>query len=269
MADSPKRRLRLTMEGMPEEGGHVRFEDFVLELNRFRKALNKMGQHLGGGNLRYRVVALSHRSPAVVELERVESPRRPAVHETAENKILNAIQIIEDHQVAPEGLPRAVLDELRKFSRPVGRSLLAVTASANGHSAHVSQTLAPKIDIILAPEESSLGTVEGKLDAFNVHGEDKSIFWVYPETKAGRIRCVIPKVLEEKALGYVKQAVRVEGEVFYRSGAKFPHQVTAIDLEPIDRQDLTRLADLRGAAPRATGDLSSVEFVEALRDEWE
>lgn len=269
MADTPNHRLRLVIEGMATEGGHVRFEDFVLELNRFRSALNKMGRHLGGGKLGYRVVTLSHSSPAVVELEPVRQRHDPALHERAQDRVLRALQLVEDHEVVPDDIPRSVLTDLRNLGRPVGKSIRSITATSNGRSVQISSSLAPRIELSLTPAEASLGAVEGMLEAINVHGEEQAIFWIYPESRPGRVRCVISKDLEEKAIKYIKRAVRVPGELSYRPGEPFPHAVAASDLELVEREDLPGLADLRGRAPNATGSVTAVDFIEALRDGWE
>ena len=60
------------------------------------------------------------------------------------------------------------------------------------------------------------------------------------------------------------------GELKYRSGAPFAHQIAVSSIDAVvPDDDLPEWEDLRGRAPDATGHLSSEAFVRELRDAWE
>ena len=64
-------RISLILEGTQRDGGHVRFDVFLQELQRLQSMLGTLDAAAANGqrNSHFAVVGLSHSSPASVELE--------------------------------------------------------------------------------------------------------------------------------------------------------------------------------------------------------
>ena len=79
--------------------------------------------------------------------------------------------------------------------------------------------------------------------------------------------CRFTRSLRDKVVRAVGQYVTVYGELRFKQWDNFPYAIVAEDLEPHPpASELPRLADLRGMAPNATGDLASEDFVDRLRE---
>ena len=147
----------------------------------------------------------------------------------------------------------------------------ALEGGGQGDLRHLFDCLrrAVAINVILAPEETSLGYVEGRLEAINLH-DDANVFYIYPIVGPTKIRCGFPSELRDEAVRALDHEVRVQGTLCYKSRASFPYRIDAEALTVIpDESELPSLMDLRGIAPNATDGLPSEEFVRRVRDEWQ
>src|SRR5688572_222760 len=74
----PARRIRIQVLGSREDKGHVRLSDFIRHLDLMRNALKQTERQITGeeGSVYWRIIDLSHNSPATVVLEEVL--RKPA-----------------------------------------------------------------------------------------------------------------------------------------------------------------------------------------------
>lgn len=93
---------------------------------------------------------------------------------------------------------------------------------------------------------------------------------IYPIIGPKKVDCYIPKKLTHIATLADKKYVNLEGYFKYNNGDEFPYviKVTHIEIYPAENE-LPTLFDLQGAAPDATGETKSEDFVRQMRDnEW-
>lgn len=121
---------------------------------------------------------------------------------------------------------------------------------------------------LLADEDVSYGHAEGSLDTVNIHGYARR-FWIYPRIGPQKIRCDFLPGTAEKIREALGRYIRVEGLKCFRPQSSYPYRVAVRDFEVLEEAEPVYLKDLRGIAPGATGELSSVEFVRAIRNEWD
>ena len=260
--------VRLTLEGLPAEGGHVLVSDFIRSWQLLVSALNRTERSaLGGrdGSVYYRVVGLSHSSPAVVEMEAVSRPKgsdRPVQVLREFARVVSSVQ-----SGAVEGfLDGALLEDIRALCAPVDRTLARVSVSLDGDEVVFGKDIQRRVEQMLAREESFDGRVRGMLESINIHGTSR-VFRIYPEVGPEKVLCEFPEPLKAAAISGVGRYVEVRGRLRYRVNASFPHEVEVHELELLpEASELPTLWDLRGAAPNATADLTSEEFVRRLRD---
>lgn len=121
---------------------------------------------------------------------------------------------------------------------------------------------------VIGPDELVLGSVNGVLEAINIHNTLR--FNVYPLVGPKKVVCSFPASMKSDVIAAIDRYVSVSGTLRYKHWSDFPHAMEAqsIDVFKEDRE-LPTLADLRGIAPEATGDLMSEDFIEAIRDaDW-
>jgi hypothetical protein len=166
------------------------------------------------------------------------------------------------------GIDADLLDDLRGLARPVGRTVKYAALLFNGGTFELTENIVTKLDATLAVEEECDGSLDGMLEQINVH-MGANTFHIYPEIGPRKVTCNFPSKLYDDAVASVGKRVEVFGTLKYRSGANFPHQIAVrdIDVFPPD-SELPDWDDLRGRAPRATGDLTSEAFIRELRDVW-
>ncbi|MEO8189483.1 MAG: hypothetical protein ABI682_04005 [Acidobacteriota bacterium] len=219
-------RITLTLEALAREEGHIRLSDFVTELDALGNALKKTEALLSGGaepDLIYRVVSLSHSSPAAVTIEpyrrTLESDFRAPVLES----LFQTLHQVDRGEVNGE-LPYDVLEDLKNMAKPVGRRLASLTLEYRGRVIRLSRELKLKIELALAPEQVEQGSIRGMLESINIHGS-ANVFRIYPDYGPVKLNCHFPDSLRSEAVSGVGRFVEVRGSLSFRVGSRHPHEV--------------------------------------------
>jgi hypothetical protein len=268
--------IKLEVEGVASEEGHVRFDELLQKLEDLLIALNGVDRIVGNTfqpTLYYRVVDVSHGSEVAITLEPVVreqmSARRAAAHiDTRHTRFFKELTAIKMNEPVSPEVDEHLLERLRDLAEGIGRSFQRAVISNSESRVELDQTFESNVRKLLAEEDSSYGGVEGTLDAVNIHGALRR-FWIYPRLGADRIRCDFLPGTEEQIRDALGHYIRVEGVKYFRAGNPYPYRISVRNFERLDTEEFTSLVDLRGIAPGATGELSAVEFVRAIRDEWD
>ena len=266
----PVEQITIEMEG-PELGGDISLSDFVGELNALRISLQKTQDEVTRGErgvISYRVSVLSHASPyrvgiviASLSPAHLNTPRKIARRYTHTLRVVR-----RNHRYARDVDPD-ILESLKGLSSQAHKGLRSVKVYRDREKPVViDQTFQRNLAILTMTEHSERDEIAGKLDQLNIHNR-LSQFHIYPSLGPRRILCKATKRLREKIVANAGRRVVVEGKAHYRKDARFPHEMTVLDIHslPFD-EELPRMADLHGIAPRATGDLSPEDFVRRFRD---
>jgi hypothetical protein len=267
MADDD--RITLIIEALPEDEGQVRLGAFMSQLQSLSSTITKLDREANDGKqaTRYRIAELSYNSPVRIVVEPHTLPKQPYVGRAIIESLGRVTQALENGDDL-SGLDADLLEDIRGFAKPVGKSVASVTLLFNDHQFDLTPNVISKVDAALAVDEECAGAIEGMLEQINLH-DGANIFHVYPEIGPRKVTCHFPPKLLDDAVSAVGRKVEVYGILRYRSGARFPHQVhvTQIDAFPPE-SELPDWEDVRGMAPDATGDMSSEAFVRELRDGW-
>jgi hypothetical protein len=269
-AAMPSRRVTLRIEGAEPGQEHVRLSDFLHQLEAARNALRKTEESMAGrAVLDWRIVNLSHNSPATVVIEPIFSADdetvRPERGEDVVDRFFGYMRDLTIRADAPAELDRATLVAFKELAAPIRKDRVRMTISSNGDSLEVAGAVEVVIDAILAPTTKTPGHIDGRLEFINIHG-GKNVFRVYPVVGPQHVACVFPNALLSDARDAVGRHVRVFGEVTYLKRDAFPQSIKVERVQLLaDDAQLPSLLDLRGMAPEATGTLSSEDFVRELR----
>ena len=118
----------------------------------------------------------------------------------------------------PPYFTEPVLEDLRKMRRLFNRRRMAksIFVSVNGEqTATIQQDISEKVGHILTAGYHNIGSVQGTLEAINVHGSPKVTIW--DRVSRAPVRCLIPQEEEwiDHVKGLLRRRVSVTGNVHY------------------------------------------------------
>ncbi len=256
--------------------GHVRLSDFIQQLESFKVALQKTERLLSGNSesmVQYRVVGLRHNSPSTVVVEAFTvNPEAVAPGEVVSTLIDSIKKIrgtgLKKPQPEPENLDLSTLEAYRDLAGTLEKSIQKVVIRNTRQRVTIDRNFKSEVVKIIGPDKLILGSISGRLEKINLHNTTQ--FNIYPTIGPSRVVCDFATELKREVKDALDEMVTVHGTLRYKKWYKFPYAISVKRIVP-HRHDgeLANLDDLRGAAPDATGDLSSEAFVRKLRDEWQ
>jgi len=265
--------VKIQLEGRRTDNGHVRFTEFLSRLESLRQVLSVVEQDIIGAaknSVVYRVIDLSHSSPACVVLE--AAPARQQIPSLLPIQIVRRFfdtlnYLRGNPSTSVEHLSYRALEAYKGLVGTPRRNLDSFTISNSEQSVTIDDALEQKIENILQGVRTGPGSFSGALESVNLHAEANK-FTIYPVAGPSKLSChfrgdLFPSVV--KGLG---RHVRVSGLLLFLGKDPFPHSIEVEELEvlPLD-SELPSLFSVRGIAPKATGTKDSVAFVRSLRDE--
>ena len=117
--------------------------------------------------------------------------------------------------------------------------------------------------------EKCISTVQGVLEAINVHGSNN--FTIYPNVGPKQIRCFFNKSLLPTVIDALGKRVEVTGLTKYLKHSYWPYQINVSKMEIYpDEINLPTFDDIKGMCPNLTEGMPSEEYIRKMRDEeWE
>ena len=270
MAERLERTLTIQVRGSREDAGDVRLEDFIDELDSVKNALRETERAVTGHDpsLYFRIVAMSHDSPATIVLEADSDLSTEATQRVASvvmRQLTTNLRFLGRKKRAPRTADVPVLESYREMTVPLSKHIAEVTIRAGKHTAIINNTFKETLDRILGPEEVVHGSISGMIEAINIHNTSK--FYLYPTVGPRKILGRFGRTLRHAFIGSVGKYVTVYGQLRYKTWDKFPYAITADDIEIHDEEQSGTLGDIKGMAPGLTGDLTTDEFLEKIRNE--
>jgi hypothetical protein len=266
MSDTP---IKIELGGVESQDGYLRLGIFVQQLQFFSALLKEVDLAVSRKKTTYyRVVNMTLSSPAEIWLEPVQIYKKIDNRHIIIKRFFEELNSIKENATVSSDISRTFLESLKAIANPLGKEVGSVKLKTDNYSVEIDKPLRANVDILLAPEIYSWGSVEGVLEAINLH--NKNEFRIYPIVGAKVVICNFPQNKREDAKKGLEKLVSVTGKITYRNKEKFPHKIDVEDIVTYPPEnELPHFSDLRGAAPNATGKLSSEKFVRKLRDEWQ
>lgn len=264
-----KNEIKIIIEGMPAEGGLIRADAFVDSLNSITKNIKKTDKLIsrsGTSSFYLKLVELSYQSPAIVVMEAIPSDPNIDLREKTIEKFCSVYQAVQDETVADKEIDYSLIEALNETMQIIGKHLNSIRIVTNGYDLNLNKIFKAKVDLILVPEEKSIGYIRGMLEYINIH-QNKNLFRVYPDIGPTKVSCHFPQELMGKAIDSIGKFVEVKGEIKYKAISKYPHEIIVEEIEAFpDEKELPSLYELRGIAPDLTGKLSSEQFIRKVRN---
>ena len=235
--------------------------DFVKQVDALRQLLSLSAK----AGCDARIVKMHMNSPATVVMETI-APDSSAVNLTS---YLEGIEAIALTGAAPRDFSRPVFEALKDFAAVVGRGVRSATIEGAGKTILIDVAARKRIESAFGEDTSSEGSVDGMLEAVNVHGKS-NVFALYPVIGAARVNCKFADGLLASVRPALGKYVIIRGELKYRWREKHPHEALAHAIEvQEDWDNQPSFIDLLGMAPHATGGIPAEDFVRNLRNGWQ
>jgi hypothetical protein len=265
-------KITVQVEGSPEDNGDVRLSEFINELQAIRVALKHTERLVSGQEeslLYYKVVDMSHSSPATVVLEAVPfNPKigKPIALATVQ-KFFTTLDKIKKTGRAPKDIDSQTLEAFKALGAMTEKNITRVTIINTKYEVPIDHEFKRQLEDIIGADEIVEGTMDGMLEWINIHNTNR--FHIYPAIGPTKVDCYFRNDLRDTVKNGIDRQVRVYGELRYKKRDDYPYaiNVTYIQILPPD-DELPTLYDLRGIAPNATGDMDSAEFIRSIRDAW-
>ena len=262
------RRFTLTLEGLRQDDGNLALGDFVHQLQALQRALTRIDRTLSERrqpSTVFRVVDLSHSSPAAVVLEGVARRSCPDLAGLIVVNLFAALRQIEAGDPGSETLEPDLLEDLLQMSQPVGERLQRVSLSHSGLHVGLGSEFRKRIEALLETTTFGIGFLRGMLEAINVHAS-ANLFKLYPAIGPRSVSCHFPASLTSDAVGAVGHYVEVRGVLKYRARQPFAHEVDVKALERLDQDSRIGWEALRGIAPTLTEGKSAEDWIRGRRE---
>lgn len=190
--------------------------------------------------------------------------------ETIEAIASGIAQVVEsDTTQPPPHFSADALDDLKRMRGLfTGRERAGrVVFTSNGHATAVSANIAERVERILRNTYSALGSIEGTLEAVNLHGDKTANFTVWDRLAGVPVRCSFPKLPEVVAQvkSMLEGHVLISGKINYFANGT-PRSITDVeDMQLVEPPSGLVRASF-GSIPDLTGGRTPQEYVRVLRE---
>lgn len=263
------RHIKVRLTGASGDEQHVRFSDFLGQFYALKVAFSNVERIISGNerpSVYFRVVNLSHNSPATVTLEAHDSEVDCDLSTNVVNKFFFGLQLIRDHKDVPREYDRATLESFKGIGATLRKHVTHIHISNDDVEIDYTPDMVRRIDRLLGPESIEAGSISGRLDAINVHNNVNK-FYLYPAIGPKKVICHFPDSMVNEAIAAIQQNIEVSGTFKYKRRDFFPYEIEVDKLRVFPLVSETpSLMSLRGIAPNATNGLDSVAFVRERRN---
>lgn len=255
-------RVKLVIHPAGSDTSDVNAGDFLLQVSALRR-LVLLSVH-DSNAVEAKIVGLSRNSPATIELEAFwRQDQRPLEID----RYFSAVRSVFERGEAPKELTRAVFDTLKEFVGVIGKGVRESVLEIGEQQIRIEHQARLHVEEAIEPDYSVDGTVDGMLEAVNIHG-NRNQFVLYPVIGPTRVNCYFPDDMLDQVRPVLGNYAIVSGMMKYHWREKFPFEARATKLETVSEIDQPYMPDLIGIAPEATGGQRSEEFVKEIRSAW-
>jgi hypothetical protein len=253
------------------DAGDLRLDDFLEEMEKVRTALRETERLLYGKapSLYFRIKKLQKNSPTHVTLEAVSDAQdergEPQYASRVVRSLTTNLRLIA-RKKRPAKIEVPVLVAYRDLTTPIEKRAIEVEIQSANHSVRIDRRFRDILDQIIGADEISYGSLSGTIEAINLHDQKKR-FWLYPTVGPTRVFGRFRNKDRRRFAAAVDKYVTVYGRLRYKTWDKYPYAIFADDVTVHDT-DVPTLYDLKGVSPDATGDLTTQEYIDRVRDEW-
>lgn len=277
----PQSRITVQLQGSLEDDWHVTLSAFLTQLEAIKAALKQTERLVSGDeepSVYYRIVDLSHSSPATVVLEAVSRSNQPQpapkkrarqaprgdYSQATVRQFFHSLKAIERKERPPRADLQA-LEAYRNLTSTLDKKVSGLKIIDADESVAIDRSFQSAIEEIIGPDEIVEGAVTGKLEKLNLHNATR--FDIFPLIGPKQVACDFSPALKDSVIKAVDQYVRVSGELRYKRLENFPYAINVESIDALPAEDeLPTLFDIKGMAPDLTRGKTPIAFLEEIRD---
>jgi hypothetical protein len=167
-------RITIQLQGSDEDGGHVRLTDLIQQLEAVRTALKHTERLVTGTEERalyYRVVDLSHNSPATIVLEAVltKPQLRASIPLRTVNSFFRNLRQISNKGRVPSKVDVPALESYQALGSGLDKNIRHIKITNDSASIEINEPFQDKVAEIIGPDEFVEGSLTGMLEWLNIH----------------------------------------------------------------------------------------------------
>ena len=266
-----RERVIFKMEGTDENSGHLDLSVLQEKISQFFSLLKSSAKDSGEDGTIFQVVNLSHSSPVTIECEFIGENKLPAT--LAFDYFTKNLDSVEAGQTS--NFSHTTFDAMENLvkskTKKIARVELQAIGSTSGYERvwKLDDAFRQKLAEARNEDYVQINTVDGKLEAINIHGKPMFKIFTWLPYVAG-VRCIFPQEMLEQVMGALGKLVSVSGKCHNRPDSVIPYEIQVREIKVLPPPDKSlSLDDLHGIAPEAIGDKTPEEFVRELRDQWD
>jgi hypothetical protein len=278
----PQNRITVQFQGSFEDDWHVTLSAFLHQLEAIKAALKQTERLVSGEDepsVYYRIVDLSHGSPATVVLEavsRVTQPQQETKKRTRRTRsvdyseatvrqFFHSLKDIRERKQPPPRADLQALEAYRNLAAPLEKKISGLKLSDSDESVDIDTAFQLAIAEIIGPDELVEGTINGTLEKLNLHNTER--FDIFPPIGPKQVACDFKPSLKQEVIKSVDQYVCVGGKLRYKRLENFPYAINVETIKALPPEnELPSLFDIKGMAPNLTEGKSTAEFLKVIRD---
>jgi hypothetical protein len=185
----------------------------VSAASTFAGLLREVGREYLGDEKAVRWIVSSERGSVrlPVTAEPASQEVAPAVLGELSGVIAGGLAAIDQSPRRPDYFSNTALEQAKSLAN-LAKEDLPIAVRNETVNAQLTKRLMTHVDEVLGPPRESLGTVEGRLEAINIHGPHR--FAVYDAVSGGRAECYFREHLTPEEVGRaIGKRVSVRGKV--------------------------------------------------------
>jgi len=258
--------LTLQIEGAL---GTISVSAFTEAVRTFWAMLRDIDAGVSGvqkGSLNWAITNL-HTGSLAIQAE--PTPRNPEINYATDvmRQSVRGLTVLERDGLTPPYLTDAGMSNARSFVKLIGREgVTGYRVTNTTESIILTASASANIDQLLPTRYTTIGSIEGKLEAINLHGHNKRLV-VYHTITRKAVTCYFDETDIEAAKSALGKRVIVAGDVEYNAKNE-PLRIrgSSINEMPLD-SDLPSVASMKGRIPDLTGSMSTEEYIRSIRGE--
>ncbi|MGH9898499.1 MAG: hypothetical protein ACRD63_01815 [Pyrinomonadaceae bacterium] len=249
--------ITIQLQGSPTDGGHMRLSELIKQLEFVLTALRQTERLVTGKDdklLYYKVVDLSHNSPATIVLEAtpIKPDLRPQIASRIVTSFFRNLRNIESKGKVSARVDLPALVAYRDLGVLLDKNVSKIKIVNSHFSIDIDARFKERVIGIIGQDEIIEGSMSGMLEWLNIH--NTNMFHIYPEVGPKKVNCYFPPSLRQTVMSAIDKHVRVFGELRYKKRDNFAHAIDVRELEilPTDGE-LPTLGSLHGIANQWAG----------------
>ena len=249
-------KLSMVIHPLQGDGTNLAVSSFTISVDALRKVASKFRCR------DMRIVNLTSNSPVTLTVADA-MPEVPSLE-----IFFNGLMDFRDTGEIPTAWGRAIIDGILELLAPVGKSVARFSFTNEQKKLEIDTKYKVDFENKIQDDFASVGTVDGMLEAVNIHGKKNTVA-LYPTI--GNSKIILE--FDDHHLARIKELigyyVEISGEMIYRWRDKYPYSGAISSIEHVKEDGLPTFKDLFGMAPNATKGIPAEDFIAGIRSEWE